>query len=88
MGYRLFASARTTLSVARILSIDNSRLAFYRCGNRVCIRPLLPLHWKVFDMQYRFGDLHYDITCRRTAVKAATSVDPDGVEMDGCIRSS
>ena len=60
-----------------------SLLGVQRCGNRLRLCPLLPSHWKGFDMQYRFGTSRYDIRCHRATGQAATSVVQDGVETEG-----
>ena len=63
--------------------IGESLLGLQRRGSRLCMRPLLPPHWKDFDLQYHFGASRYDITCRRAESTAAASVVHDGVEADG-----
>ncbi len=63
--------------------IGESLLGLQRRGNRLCMRPLLPLDWTSFDMKYRFGASRYDITCRRAEAAAAASVILDGVEAEG-----
>ncbi|WP_051603196.1 GH36-type glycosyl hydrolase domain-containing protein [Simplicispira psychrophila] len=49
-----------------------------RCsGNTLRVSPLLPAHWNALDIQYHFGETHYDIHCCRS---------PDGtaaVVLDG-----
>ena len=44
--------------------ITESLLGLRRTGNRLCISPLLPPHWKTLDVQYRFGDTRYSINFR------------------------
>ncbi|MEO8225206.1 MAG: hypothetical protein ABI661_10410, partial [Gammaproteobacteria bacterium] len=63
--------------------VVESLLGLQRRGSRLCLRPLLPPHWKAFDLQYHFGASRYDITCRRAKAEAAASVIHDGVEADG-----
>lgn len=63
--------------------ITESLLGLQCRGDRLCMRPLLPAHWKAFDMQYSFGASRYDISCRRVEAEAATSIVHDGIEADG-----
>ncbi len=63
--------------------IVESLLGLQRRGSQLCLRPLLPPHWKAFDMQYRFGASRYDITCRLSEPMATASVVHDGVEAAG-----
>jgi cyclic beta-1,2-glucan synthetase len=63
--------------------IVESLLGLRREGDRLSIRPLMPLSWHTFDIQYHFGASRYDITCRVTKEVAASSVSHDGIERAG-----
>jgi cyclic beta-1,2-glucan synthetase len=63
--------------------IVESLLGLRRQGTRLCIRPLMPMSWVSFEMQYHFGASRYDITCRRAEELTAASVIHDGVETEG-----
>ncbi|MEO8546565.1 MAG: cyclic beta 1-2 glucan synthetase, partial [Burkholderiaceae bacterium] len=63
--------------------IVESLLGLQRHGSRLCIRPLLPPHWKDFDVQYRFGTAQYNITCCRANAGGAPGVVHDGVKTEG-----
>ncbi len=56
--------------------ITESLLGLKRAGNKLCVSPLLPAHWNALDIQYRFGDAHYNISCRwELEEEAAVVVD-------------
>ena len=63
--------------------IVESLLGLQRQGSRLRIRPLLPPHWKDFDVQYRFGTAQYNITCRRANAGDAPGVVQGGVKTEG-----
>ncbi len=54
--------------------ITESLLGLRRTGNKLRVSPLLPPHWKTLDIQYRFGDTHYSISCRSGLKKNAAAV--------------
>ena len=61
--------------------IIESLLGLRRTGNKLCVSPLLPPHWKSLDIQYRFGDSHYSINCR-SGLKQEAAVVLDGKALD------
>ena len=54
--------------------ITESLLGLRRTANKLRVSPLLPPHWKTLDIQYRFGDTHYSISCRSGLKKDAAAV--------------
>lgn len=44
--------------------ITESLLGLKRTGNKLRVGPLLPPQWMAFDVQYRFGGTHYNMSCR------------------------
>ena len=54
--------------------IIESLLGLRRTANTLRVSPLLPPHWKALDIQYRFGDTHYSISCRSGRKKDAAVV--------------
>jgi cyclic beta-1,2-glucan synthetase len=63
--------------------VVESLLGLHRSGNQLRVSPLVPPHWKTFEMHYRFGASRYDITCCRAEAHAAAGIVHDDVEVDG-----
>ena len=51
--------------------IIESLLGLRRTANTLRVSPLLPPHWKALDIQYRFGETYYSISCRSGRKKDA-----------------
>ncbi len=55
-------------------------LGLQRRGNQLSLRPLLPVAWPGFELNYRFGSTTYEIEVWATASVKAAVITVDGVE--------